>query len=157
MSFHILGAFWLFIDCAVPFAVLLVISGCSTEESTGPQAKSRVGRAPALHPEGPASLFRAECRPPPRPCPDSCLRFYCRRSLPYMEVGLPACTGERLQQEAWSLPADGHPLVRIFKMYLLKKTRDLFTHVCQKENLGISAEVRQQEWRCSSRALRAQP
>lgn len=50
-------------------------------------------------PLGPDLPYREECRPHPQPCPDSCLRFYCFRSLPYMEVGLPASPGERLEPE----------------------------------------------------------
>lgn len=98
------------VECALPTVFLCPLTSapvaCSVKESLGPQAKGSYCPPPS---PGQGWLFGEECWPPPQPCPDSCLRFYCFHSLPYMEVGLASLRGERLQQAAPSPQLTGTP------------------------------------------------
>lgn len=125
-SLHFLGASWLLtglgpLFCCLPILPALMVIPLENPWDPRPRAGWQ------------GWLYREECCPHPPALPRLMPEVLLLSFTSIHGSGVATlCQESACKQEVCFPTADRHPLAHIFKMYLLKKTLDLTTHVCGK-------------------------
>lgn len=147
MSLHVLGAFRLFIDHAVPLLFLLpVISGLMAVPLKNPwDPRLRTGLEGLLSsiPLGLDLLYREECWPPPPALPRLMPEVLLLSFTSIQGSGAASlCRASACSRRFVSPQLTDAPSLTFLNVFIEKDQG--FSHTClQKENLGISTEHRQ--------------
>lgn len=147
MSLHVLGAFWLFIDCAVPLLSLLpVISGLMAVPLKNPwDPRLRTGLEGLLSsiPLGLDLLYREECWPPPPALPRLMPEVLLLSFTSIHGSGVASlCRESACSRRFVSPQLTDTPWLTFLNVFIEKDQGFIHTRL-QKENLGISTERRQ--------------